>query len=255
MYDPVSLEVWSITFPVGLQIQHAEDVTTFSPFLTAALTTAFGLAVVTLLTLVVLTFSLNLLVLAADFLLKSLLTSECALKLEYIVGNESFTIGLGAAVLTGLAVLIDAAALGELCLAALTGTCHCCRNKIPFRMKLVQLTDPGAKKPCEVSLLRLGLRGHLYIPYDSPLLGVNTPRSDEGSLKLNELMDLVTKLSNRVLDLEKVKTAQAKEIAGLKRRVTKLEQRQRQRSRILKNHPFRFGSSRRQSLGKNDVSK
>ncbi|GJS19392.1 retrotransposon protein, putative, ty3-gypsy subclass [Tanacetum coccineum] len=29
-----------------------------------------------------------------------------------------------AAVLTGLAVLIDAAALGELCLAALTGTCH-----------------------------------------------------------------------------------------------------------------------------------
>ncbi|GKF51582.1 hypothetical protein Tco_0148049, partial [Tanacetum coccineum] len=43
------------------------------------------------------------------------------------------------------------------------------------------------------------------------------------------------------------------EIAGLKRRVTKLEQRQ--RSRILKNHPFRFGSSRRQSLGKKDVSK
>ncbi|GJS45761.1 hypothetical protein Tco_0595882 [Tanacetum coccineum] len=45
----------------------------------------------------------------------------------------------------------------------------------------------------------------------------------------------------------------SKEIAGLKRRVTKLEQRQ--RSGILKNHPFRFGSSRRQSLGKKDVSK
>ncbi|GKC04644.1 hypothetical protein Tco_0996254 [Tanacetum coccineum] len=91
------------------------------------------------------------------------------------------------------------------------------------------------------------------IPPDSPLPGVNTPRSDDGSLKLNELMDLVTKLSHRVLDLEKVKTVQAKEIAGLKRRVTKLEQRQ--RSRILKNHPFRFSSSRRQSLGKKDVSK
>ncbi|GJW71801.1 hypothetical protein Tco_0128718 [Tanacetum coccineum] len=90
-------------------------------------------------------------------------------------------------------------------------------------------------------------------PHDSPLPGVNTPRSDEGSLELNELMDLVTKLSHRVFDLEKVKTAQAKEIAGLKRRVTKLEQRQ--RSRILKNHPFIFGSSRRQSLGKKDVSK
>ncbi|GKF21157.1 hypothetical protein Tco_0069795, partial [Tanacetum coccineum] len=36
--------------------------------------------------------------------------------------NASFTFGLGAAVLTGLAVLIDVAALGELCLAALTGT-------------------------------------------------------------------------------------------------------------------------------------
>ncbi|GJW04827.1 hypothetical protein Tco_1563683 [Tanacetum coccineum] len=86
----------------------------------------------------------------------------------------------------------------------------------------------------------------LNTPYDSPLPGVNTPRSDEGSLELNELIDLVTKLSHWVFDLEKVKTAQAKEIAGLKRRVTKLEQRQ--RSRILKNHPFKFGSSRRQSL-------
>ncbi|GJZ99499.1 hypothetical protein Tco_0672050 [Tanacetum coccineum] len=75
-------------------------------------------------------------------------------------------------------------------------------------------------------------------PHDSPLPGVNTPGSDEGSLELNELMDLVTKLSHKVFDLEKVKNAQAKEIAGLKRIVTKLEQRQ--RSRILKNHPFRF---------------
>ncbi|GJY66846.1 putative ribonuclease H-like domain-containing protein [Tanacetum coccineum] len=90
-------------------------------------------------------------------------------------------------------------------------------------------------------------------PHDSPLPGVNTPGSDEGSLEINELMDLVTKLSHRVFNLEKVKTTQAKEIASLKRRVTKLEQRQ--RSRILKNHPFRFGSSRRQSLGKKDVSK
>ncbi|GJU88296.1 hypothetical protein Tco_1300719 [Tanacetum coccineum] len=95
MYDLLSLEVWSITFPVGLQIQHGEDLTAFSPFLTVALTTAFGPAVVTLLILAVLTFSLRLLVLAVDF---------------------------WAAILTGLAVLIDVAALGELCLAALTGT-------------------------------------------------------------------------------------------------------------------------------------
>ncbi|GJS91408.1 hypothetical protein Tco_0774044 [Tanacetum coccineum] len=102
MYDPLSLEVWSITFPVGLQIQHAEDLTVFSLFLTAALTTACDPVVVTLLTLAVLTFSLRLLVLAASFWLKALLT--------------------GAAVLTGLTVLIDAADLRELCLAVLTST-------------------------------------------------------------------------------------------------------------------------------------
>ncbi|GKF18388.1 hypothetical protein Tco_0063306, partial [Tanacetum coccineum] len=39
------------------------------------------------------------------------------------MGNASFTFGLRAAVLTSLAVLIDDVVLGELCLAALTGTC------------------------------------------------------------------------------------------------------------------------------------
>ncbi|GKD20501.1 hypothetical protein Tco_1222204, partial [Tanacetum coccineum] len=70
-----------------LQIQHAKDLTAFSPFPTAALTTAFGPTA------------------------------------EYVLGNASFTFDLGAAVLIGLAVLIDAAALGDLCLAALNSTC------------------------------------------------------------------------------------------------------------------------------------
>ncbi|GJW04829.1 hypothetical protein Tco_1563685 [Tanacetum coccineum] len=48
-------------------------------------------------------------------------------------------------------------------------------------------------------------------PYDSPLLGVNTPGSDEGRLKLEELMVICTKLSKQVLDLEKEKDAQAVE--------------------------------------------
>ncbi|GJU58120.1 hypothetical protein Tco_1235886 [Tanacetum coccineum] len=58
---------------------------------------------------------------------------------------------------------------------------------------------------------------------DPPLLRVNTHGSREDRLKLKELMDLCTKLSNRVLDLETTKTAQAKEIASLKKRVKKLE--------------------------------
>nr|GEV48920.1 hypothetical protein [Tanacetum cinerariifolium] len=50
-------------------------------------------------------------------------------------------------------------------------------------------------------------------PHDSPLLGGHTPESDEGSMTLKELMNLYSTLSQNVLDLENVKTAQAKEIA------------------------------------------
>ncbi|GKF82109.1 hypothetical protein Tco_0243765, partial [Tanacetum coccineum] len=42
--------------------------------------------------------------------------------------------------------------------------------------------------------------------YDSPLLRVNTPGSDEERIELKELMDMCTKLSNRVLDLENNKS-------------------------------------------------
>ncbi|GKC67499.1 hypothetical protein Tco_1100097 [Tanacetum coccineum] len=54
--------------------------------------------------------------------------------------------------------------------------------------------------------------------YDSPLLGVNTPRSDEEIIELKELMDMCTKLSDRVLNLDNVKDAQALEIKNLKKR-------------------------------------
>ncbi|GKD17937.1 hypothetical protein Tco_1207095 [Tanacetum coccineum] len=57
---------------------------------------------------------------------------------------------------------------------------------------------------------------------DSLLVGVNTPRSDEDRLKLNELMEFCTKLQQRVLDLENTKTAQAHEITSLKLRGRKI---------------------------------
>ncbi|GKA95542.1 hypothetical protein Tco_0817580 [Tanacetum coccineum] len=40
------------------------------------------------------------------------------------------------------------------------------------------------------------------MPHDSPLPRVHTLRSDEGRMQHNELMDLVTKLSDRVVSLE-----------------------------------------------------
>ncbi|GKA77905.1 hypothetical protein Tco_0784442 [Tanacetum coccineum] len=60
-------------------------------------------------------------------------------------------------------------------------------------------------------------------PHDSPLTGGYIPKSDEGRLKLKELMAMCTKLSKQVFDLEKEKDAQVVEILKLKQRVKKLE--------------------------------
>ncbi|GJX31909.1 hypothetical protein Tco_0241764 [Tanacetum coccineum] len=58
--------------------------------------------------------------------------------------------------------------------------------------------------------------------------------SGEDRLKLTDLMDMCTKLSKRVLDLEHTKTAQAQEITNLKLRVKKLENKVR-----LRTHKFK----------------
>ncbi|GKG37034.1 hypothetical protein Tco_0447207, partial [Tanacetum coccineum] len=47
-----------------------------------------------------------------------------------------------------------------------------------------------------------GAEQHIPTPYDSPLLAVHSYGSDEGSLKLNDLINLVTKLSERIGVLE-----------------------------------------------------
>ncbi|GKG32062.1 hypothetical protein Tco_0427012, partial [Tanacetum coccineum] len=59
-------------------------------------------------------------------------------------------------------------------------------------------------------------------------------RSGEDSLKLEELMALCTNLQKKVFDLEKTKTSQDNEIASLKRRVKKLEKKDRSRTHKLK---------------------
>ncbi|GJZ51786.1 hypothetical protein Tco_0606301 [Tanacetum coccineum] len=58
--------------------------------------------------------------------------------------------------------------------------------------------------------------------------------SGEVRLKLTELMDLCTNLQKKVLDLEKAKTAQDSEIASLRKRVKKLERRNKSRTSGLK---------------------
>ncbi|GKC61678.1 hypothetical protein Tco_1089276, partial [Tanacetum coccineum] len=60
------------------------------------------------------------------------------------------------------------------------------------------------------------------------------PISGEDSMQLSELMIICTNLQKQVLNLEKAKDAQAKEIADLKQRVQKLERKKKSRTTGLK---------------------
>ncbi|GKG13087.1 hypothetical protein Tco_0350047, partial [Tanacetum coccineum] len=85
--------------------------------------------------------------------------------------------------------------------------------------------------PTQPSLTHLspGAEHHVPTPHDSPLHAVHSHGSDEGSLKLNELTDLVTKLSDRIGaledDLKKTKNIYCSAYTKLILRVKKLEAR------------------------------
>ncbi|GJT99949.1 putative ribonuclease H-like domain-containing protein [Tanacetum coccineum] len=89
-------------------------------------------------------------------------------------------------------------------------------------------------KPAQTRFERLSKQSN-----DPPLLRVNTLRDGEDRMQLQELMEMCTKLSDRVLDLESVKVAQALEIKKLKKRVKKLESRKRSRTLQLKRRLFK----------------
>ncbi|GKA31068.1 hypothetical protein Tco_0717373 [Tanacetum coccineum] len=91
-----------------------------------------------------------------------------------------------------------------------------------------------------------------------PLSRVNTLGSGEDSMKLNELMEMCTKLFDRVLDLKNVKDAQDLEITNLKKRGKKLEKKKKSRTPQLKRRLFkvRIESFADKSLGdQEDASK
>ncbi|GJY49112.1 hypothetical protein Tco_0439068 [Tanacetum coccineum] len=98
------------------------------------------------------------------------------------------------------------------------------------------------------------------VPSD-PTNVANEAINEEPSLQLKELMDFCTKLQQRVVDLENIKTAQAQEITSLKLRVKKLEKKGGSRTHKLK-RLYRVGrfarvvSSEEASLGdQEDASK
>nr|GEV46491.1 ribonuclease H-like domain, reverse transcriptase, RNA-dependent DNA polymerase [Tanacetum cinerariifolium] len=96
---------------------------------------------------------------------------------------------------------------------------------------------------------------------DPSLSRVNSLGSREDNLKLKELMELCTKLFNRVLNLETTKTAQVKEISSLKKRVKRLEKKKRLGTHGLK-RLYKVGlsarvesSAKEQSLGEENASR
>ncbi|GJX60879.1 hypothetical protein Tco_0292269 [Tanacetum coccineum] len=80
----------------------------------------------------------------------------------------------------------------------------------------------------------------------------NPPQSGEDSMQLSELMNLCTSLQEKVLDLEKAKTAQPKEIGSLKKRVNQLEKKRKLRTPGFKRLKKVSSTSRVESS--NDVS-
>nr|GEU47476.1 hypothetical protein [Tanacetum cinerariifolium] len=83
--------------------------------------------------------------------------------------------------------------------------------------------------------------------------GGHTPISDEGRPNINELMNLYTQLSKRVLALEQFKTTQDLVIQRFLKKVKRLEKKQRARTLGMK--LFKIGTSKKKTLDKEYVSK
>ncbi|GKE78801.1 hypothetical protein Tco_1544921 [Tanacetum coccineum] len=108
----------------------------------------------------------------------------------------------------------------------------------------------SAKKPMRNTVTQTRFENVSKHSNDSLLARGNTLRSDEDRLKLDKLMALCTTLQNRVLDLEKTKTTQHNEIASLKRRVKKLEKKN--RYGYCKNHKKRAKNQTKTGTRRNE---
>ncbi|GJT65765.1 putative reverse transcriptase domain-containing protein [Tanacetum coccineum] len=111
------------------------------------------------------------------------------------------------------------------------------RRKQKKNIKVPHPSDSTADVPNEE---------HVPTHSNDPLL------SGEDRMKLTELMDMCTKLSKRVLDLEHTKTAQAQEIINLKLRVKKLKKKAGLRThkfkRLYKEVASKQGTSRIEAI-------
>ncbi|GJU49957.1 uncharacterized mitochondrial protein-like protein [Tanacetum coccineum] len=144
-----------------------------------------------------------------------------------------------------------------------SGNINKTRSKATPNDSSSQGTDSGGGPKCQetirdtIAQTRFESVSKLY--NDSLLARGNTLQTDKDRLKLKELMELYTNLQKKVLDLEKTKTTQQIEIDSLKRRVKKLERKNKSRTYKLKRLykvglSTRVESSDEESLGE-DASK
>ncbi|GJU20819.1 hypothetical protein Tco_1154161, partial [Tanacetum coccineum] len=120
------------------------------------------------------------------------------------------------------------------------------------------ITQPSSSQPQQKQQPRRKQRKGTEIPLSSgepiadevtteehePTYSNDPLLSGEDRVQLTELMNLCTNLQKKVLDLEESKTAQVKEIVGLKQRVKQLEKRKKSRTLELK-RIRKVGSARR----------
>nr|GEV38936.1 hypothetical protein [Tanacetum cinerariifolium] len=91
-----------------------------------------------------------------------------------------------------------------------------------------EVGEGSERKETEVSHTKPQTKESVPTTSNDPLSG------GEDRMQLTELMNLCTNLQKQVLDFEKAKTAQAKEIVDLKKRVKKLEKNKKSRTSGLK---------------------
>ncbi|GKA49375.1 hypothetical protein Tco_0742448 [Tanacetum coccineum] len=100
-------------------------------------------------------------------------------------------------------------------------------QKLFSNMRRVFKGYTGVDIPLFSSMLVQGLIQVPTLPYDSPLPGGHTPGSDEGRIQHTKLMDLVIKLSDKVLaleiDLQQTKKVYSTTITKLIMKVKRLE--------------------------------
>ncbi|GKC39504.1 hypothetical protein Tco_1051888 [Tanacetum coccineum] len=97
-----------------------------------------------------------------------------------------------------------------------------------FETMMVQPTQDKGRKDIAVAQEETQPDDSVPTPSNDP------PLSGEDSMQLSELMLLCTNLQKQVLDLEKAKDAQAKEIVALKKRVQRLVRKNKSRTTGLK---------------------